>query len=198
MKKYTNYANLQNNKSFHYPFIQYFLTPIPTHNTYYLIPNTYLKLKLLAIGKTEEPYLIEGLREYETRIKRYLSLEIIEIPGLKNASHLNNQEWKTKEAAKILPYLTQNDIIILLDEKGKEMTSVEFSSFLNQKFSSGSKNLVFVIGGPYGFDESVKKKASFNLSLSKMTFSHQMVRLFFLEQLYRALTILRNEAYHHG
>jgi 23S rRNA (pseudouridine1915-N3)-methyltransferase len=156
-----------------------------------------MKVKLVALGKTDEPYLIEGMKEYETRIRRYLSLEIVEIPGLKNASHLSKQEWKAKEATKILPVFTPGDIIILLDEKGKEMTSVGFSSFLNQKFSSGSKNLVFVTGGPYGFDELVKEKAHFCLSLSQMTFSHQMVRLFFLEQLYRALTILRNEAYHH-
>ena len=156
-----------------------------------------MKVKLVSLGKTDESYLAEGMKEYGTRIRRYLPLEIIEIPGLKNASHLGKQEWKAKEAIKILPVFTPDDIIILLDEKGKEMTSIEFSSFLNQKFSSGSKNLVFVIGGPYGFDESVKKKAHFRLSLSQMTFSHQMVRLFFLEQLYRALTILRNEAYHH-
>jgi 23S rRNA (pseudouridine1915-N3)-methyltransferase len=156
-----------------------------------------MKVKLLAIGKTDEAYLIKGMEEYRNRINRYLSLEIVELPGLKNASHHSKQEWKSKEAAKILPYLTPTDVIILLDEKGKEMTSVGFSTFLNQKFSSGSKNLVFVIGGPYGFDESVVKKSHFRLSLSKMTFSHQMVRLFFLEQFYRALTILRNEAYHH-
>jgi 23S rRNA (pseudouridine1915-N3)-methyltransferase len=156
-----------------------------------------MKVKLLAIGKTDEPYLIEGIKEYSNRIQRYLSIEIIEIPGLKNASHLDRKEWKAKEATKIMPVFAPKDIIILLDEKGKEMTSVEFSSFLNQKFSNGSGNLVFVIGGPYGFDESVKNKAHSRLSLSKMTFSHQMVRLFFLEQFYRALTILRNEAYHH-
>ncbi|TRZ74612.1 MAG: 23S rRNA (pseudouridine(1915)-N(3))-methyltransferase RlmH [Bacteroidetes bacterium] len=156
-----------------------------------------MKVKLVAIGKTEEPWLIKGMKEYETRITRYLPLEVVEVPGLKNASHLGKQEWKAKEAAKILPVFTTSDIIILLDENGKEMTSVEFSSFLNQKFISGSKNLIFVIGGPYGFDESIKKKAHLQLSLSQMTFSHQMVRLFFLEQLYRALTILRNEAYHH-
>jgi 23S rRNA (pseudouridine1915-N3)-methyltransferase len=156
-----------------------------------------MKLKLLAIGKTESPYLLEGLIDYESRIRRYIPLEITEIPGLKNASNLTKSEWKGKESTKILQQLNPSDIVILLDEKGKEMTSMEFSSFLNQKFSSGSKNLVFVIGGPYGFDESVKKMAQSILSLSKMTFSHQMVRLFFLEQLYRALTILRNEAYHH-
>ena len=156
-----------------------------------------MKVKLVIIGKTEESYLITGMKEYESRIARYLSLEVVEIPGLKNASHLGKQEWKAKEAAKILPVFTTSDIIILLDEKGKEMNSVEFSSFLNQKFSSGSKNLVFVVGGPFGFDESVEKKAHFRLSLSQMTFSHQMVRLFFIEQLYRALSILRGESYHH-
>ena len=156
-----------------------------------------MKVKLLAIGKTEETFLVEGLKSYENRIKRYVTFEIIEIPGLKNASHLSKQEWKAKEAIKILSYVSSLDIIILLDDKGKEMTSIEFSSFLNQKFGSGSKNLVFIIGGPYGFDESVKKMAHFQISLSKMTFPHQLVRLFFLEQFYRALTILRNEAYHH-
>lgn len=156
-----------------------------------------MKVKLVVIGKTEESWLINGMREYENRITKYLSFDLIEIPGLKNASHLGKADWKAKEAAKILPYFTASDIVILLDEKGKEMSSVEFSSFLNQKFSSGSKNLVFVVGGPYGFDESVRKKAQFSLSLSRMTFSHQMVRLFFLEQFYRALTILRNESYHH-
>jgi len=156
-----------------------------------------MKIKLLTIGKTDEPYLLKGIKEYESRINRYLPLEIIEIPALKNTTHLSKQEWKAKEAAKLLPFLNSVDTIVLLDEKGKEMTSVEFSSFLNRQFTSGSKNLVFVVGGPYGFDDSVTKKAGFRLSLSKLTFSHQMVRLFFLEQLYRALTILRNEAYHH-
>jgi 23S rRNA (pseudouridine1915-N3)-methyltransferase len=156
-----------------------------------------MKVKLLVTGKTDEPYIRNGLDEYESRIRRYLSFETVEIPGLKNAVHLSKIEWKAKEAAKILPLLNSSDFVVLLDEKGKEMTSVEFSAFLNLKFSSGSKNLVFVVGGPYGFDDAVKKRADFKLSLSPMTFSHQMVRLFFLEQLYRALTILRNESYHH-
>jgi 23S rRNA (pseudouridine1915-N3)-methyltransferase len=156
-----------------------------------------MKVKLVVVGKTDEPYILKGIKEYEGRILRYLPLEILEIPALKNASHHGKQEWKAKEAAKILPVLSANDIVVLLDERGKELTSVEFSAFLNQKFSSGSKNLVFVVGGPFGFDDAVKRRADFRLSLSKMTFSHQMVRLFFLEQLYRALTILRNESYHH-
>jgi 23S rRNA (pseudouridine1915-N3)-methyltransferase len=156
-----------------------------------------MKIKLIAIGKTEERYLAEGIQEYTGRIRKYVSFEMTEIPGLKNASHLGKLEWKAKEAAKILPYFTSSDIVVLLDEKGKEMTSVGFSQFLNHQFGSGSKNLVFVVGGPFGFAEEVRKRASFTLSLSKMTFSHQMVRLFFAEQLYRALTILRNESYHH-
>jgi 23S rRNA (pseudouridine1915-N3)-methyltransferase len=156
-----------------------------------------MKIKLLAIGKTDEKLLKNGIIEYEGRIKHYLSFENIEIPGLKNTIHLSKDEWKAKEAAKILPVFLPGDLIILLDEKGKEMTSSEFAAFLNQKFSGGGRSLVFVIGGPYGFDDSVKKKAHFHLSLSRMTFSHQMVRLFFVEQLYRALTILRNEPYHH-
>ncbi len=156
-----------------------------------------MKIKLVVTGKTDEGYLIEGMRSYEARIKRYVSIEIIEIAGLRNASNLSREEWKAKEGAKILSLLTPKDMVILLDERGKMMSSAEFSSFLNQKFGSGSKNLVFVTGGPYGFDEGVRKRADSSLSLSRMTFSHQMVRLFFLEQLYRALTILRNEAYHH-
>ena len=133
-----------------------------------------------------------------SRIKRYVTFEIIEIPGLKNASHLGQEGMESKGSNKDSAVIfSLRMLLFFLMKKGKEMTSIEFSSFLNQKFSSGSGNLVFVIGGPYGFDESVKNKAHFRLSLSKMTFSHQMVRLFFLEQFYRALTILRNEAYHH-
>ena len=156
-----------------------------------------MKVKLITLGKTEELYLIEGLKSYESRVKRYITFEMVEVPGLKKASNLSKQEWKVKEASKILSHIAPSDKVILLDEKGKEMTSVEFAAFLNQKFVSSSKTLVFVVGGPFGFDESVKKIAQTQISLSKMTFSNQMVRLFFLEQLYRALTILRNEAYHH-
>ena len=137
------------------------------------------------------------MAEYESRINRYVKFSVLEIPGLKNALHLTTNEWKAREAEKINRYLSSNDFIILLDEKGKEMSSVEFSVFLNQKFSGSSKTLTFIVGGPYGFDVSVKQQAGQILSLSRMTFSHQMVRLFFMEQLYRALTILKNESYHH-
>jgi len=156
-----------------------------------------MNVRLIVVGKTEEPYLKTGMSEYESRIRRYVKFSILEIPGLKNALHLSKAEWKAKEAEKIIPYLSSSDFVILLDEKGKEMSSIEFSGFLNLKFSGNAKNLTFIVGGPYGFDASLKQQAGQLLSLSRMTFSHQMVRLFFMEQLYRALTILKNESYHH-
>ena len=156
-----------------------------------------MKVRLIVIGKTEVPYLKTGMSEYETRINRYVKFSMLEIPGLKNSVHLSKAEWKMREAEKIRENISSSDFVILLDEKGKEMSSVEFSGFLNQKFSGSGKTLTFVVGGPYGFDESLKQQAGQLLSLSRMTFSHQMVRLFFMEQLYRALTILKNESYHH-
>ncbi len=156
-----------------------------------------MKVLLLVVGKTEESWLKSAIEEYASRIKRYLPFEIREIPSLKNSANLTRNEWKLKEGEKILPLLTPSDQVVLLDERGTEMSSVKFSGFLEKKFQSGAKSLVFIIGGPFGFDESVKKRADFLLSLSKMTFSHQMVRLFFTEQLYRAMTILKNESYHH-
>ena len=156
-----------------------------------------MKIKLLLSGKTEEEYLKTGLREYEIRIKRYVPFEIVEIPALKNAANLSFGEQNSRECASISKRFLPGDIIVLLDEHGKEMSSTEFASFLNKQFISGSKNLVFVVGGPFGFDPSLKKQASSILSLSRMTFSHQMVRLFFAEQLYRGLTIIRGESYHH-
>jgi 23S rRNA (pseudouridine1915-N3)-methyltransferase len=157
-----------------------------------------MKVRLLLTGKTEEEYLKTGVREYETRIKRYIPFEIVEIPALKNASGLSVAEQLAREAVLITRQFQSSDIVVLLDENGTEMKSQEFSRFLNQQFLSGGKNLVFVVGGPFGFDPALRKQASYALSLSKMTFSHQMVRLFFTEQLYRALTILRGESYHHA
>ncbi len=156
-----------------------------------------MKVKLLTVGKTEEEYLKTGMREYEMRIKRYIPFEIIEIPALKNAANLPLQEQIARESVMLQRQFLTGDIVVLLDEFGKEMRSPEFASFLNKQFLTGNKNLVFVVGGPFGFDLSLKKQASFILSLSKMTFSHQMVRLFFVEQLYRGLTIMRGESYHH-
>jgi len=156
-----------------------------------------MKVKLLLIGKTEEEYLKSGIKEYESRIKRYVPFEIIEIPGLKNSANFSQSEVCTRESSLIARNIVPGDFLILLDETGKEMRSVEFASFLNRLFVSGHKNLVFVVGGPFGFDPQFKKQASFILSLSKMTFSHQMVRLFFTEQFYRGLSIIRGEQYHH-
>lgn len=156
-----------------------------------------MKIVLLLIGKTEGSWLKSAIEEYTSRIKRYLPFEIKEIPSLKNCANLSKTEWKSKEAEKILPLLHSSDHVILLDERGTEMTSVKFSDFLNKKLQSGIKKIVFIVGGPFGFDEVLKERADFQLSLSKMTFSHQMVRLFFAEQVYRAMSIIRNESYHH-
>ncbi|MDP1623751.1 MAG: 23S rRNA (pseudouridine(1915)-N(3))-methyltransferase RlmH [Bacteroidales bacterium] len=156
-----------------------------------------MKIKVLFCGKTEEEFLKTGIREYETRIKRYVPFEIVEIAGLKNSAGFSIAEQSAAESVLISKRFVPGDVIVLLDEHGKEMSSVEFASFLNRQFLSGNKNLVFVIGGPFGFDPIIKKRASAILSLSRMTFSHQMVRLFFTEQLYRGLTIIRGESYHH-
>jgi 23S rRNA (pseudouridine1915-N3)-methyltransferase len=156
-----------------------------------------MKIRLLLCGKTEENYLKTGIGEYEMRIKRYVPFEIVEIPALKNAGTLSHAEQNLREAELIGKQVLPGEALVLLDEQGKEMRSSEFATFLNKQFISGNKSLAFVVGGPFGFDPSLKKKASFILSLSRMTFSHQMVRLFFTEQLYRALTILRGESYHH-
>lgn len=156
-----------------------------------------MRIRLLVTGKTEDEYIKTGIRDYMTRINRYTPFEIIEIPALKNVSTLAVHVQKAWEAALIMKKIQSEDTLVLLDEHGKEMTSIGFANFLNQRFLSGGKVLVFLAGGPYGFDESIRKRADHILSLSKMTFSHQMVRLFFTEQFYRALTILRGESYHH-
>jgi 23S rRNA (pseudouridine1915-N3)-methyltransferase len=156
-----------------------------------------MKIRLLVTGKTEEEYLRTGIKDYEKRIRRYVPFEITEMAALKSISKLPLAEQKAREGEMILKQIQPGEIIVLLDEHGKEMTSASFATFLNQRFISGNKTMVFIVGGPYGFDEPVRKSAHHILSLSKMTFSHQMVRLFFTEQLYRALTILRGESYHH-
>jgi 23S rRNA (pseudouridine1915-N3)-methyltransferase len=156
-----------------------------------------MKTKLILVGKTDEEYLKTGIREYTSRIKRYIPFDVVEIPALKNVGNLPVAGQNTRESLLISKQLVAGDVIVLLDEHGKEMSSEEFAEFLNKQFISGNKNLVFIVGGPFGFDPLLKKQASFILSLSRMTFSHQMVRLFFTEQLYRALTIIRGESYHH-
>ncbi len=156
-----------------------------------------MKIKLLAIGKTDDKRLLQLTEEYQKRLKHYIKFELEIIPDLKNAKNLSEKEQKEREGELILKKLQATDQLILLDEKGHEFRSVEFSRFLQKKLNSGLKQLVFVIGGPYGFSEAVYQKAQGKVSLSKMTFSHQMIRLFFVEQIYRAFTILKNEPYHH-
>ena len=156
-----------------------------------------MKIKLLAIGKTDDKSLQTLIETYQNRLKHYIKFELEIIPDIKNAKNLSKSQQKEKEGELLLKKLTPTDILILLDEKGKEFRSIEFSKYLQKKMNSGIKQLVFVIGGPYGFSETVYKKSIGKISLSKMTFSHQMIRLFVIEQIYRAFTILKNEPYHH-
>ncbi|MBN8697210.1 MAG: 23S rRNA (pseudouridine(1915)-N(3))-methyltransferase RlmH [Bacteroidetes bacterium] len=156
-----------------------------------------MKITLVLNGKTEDDHIIKGFAIYEQRLKHYISFETIVIPALKNIKALSVEQQKQKEAELLFKHIQSSDKLILLDENGKEYHSVGFSEFIQQQMNSGIKNLVFVVGGPYGFSDEVYKRANGKLSLSKMTFSHQMVRLFFVEQVYRAMTILKNEPYHH-
>lgn len=156
-----------------------------------------MKISLLCISKTTEAYLQEGIRIYENRLQHYCKYQRIEIPDLKNSKNLSFDQQKQKEAELILAKISPSDFVVLLDENGKELDSVQFSKELNKWMNQSTAHVVFVIGGPYGFHASVYERANLKLSLSKLTFSHQMVRLFFTEQLYRAFSILRGEPYHH-
>lgn len=156
-----------------------------------------MKISLIAIGKTEDKYLIEGIDKYLNRLKHYINFSFTVIPDIKNTKNLTEAQQKSKEAELILKQLNNSDVVLLMDEKGKKYSSVQFSQYINKQMVGSVQNLVFIIGGPYGFDESIYKRANGSISLSDMTFSHQMVRLFFVEQLYRAFTILKNEPYHH-
>jgi len=156
-----------------------------------------MTIKLLAVGKTDSKSLQELIAEYENRLKHYIKFEIEIIPDIKNAKNLSEMQQKEKEGELILKKIQPTSILVLLDENGKQFSSVDFATYLQKKMNSGIKQLVFVIGGPYGFSEAVYKKAQAKISLSKMTFSHQMVRLFIVEQIYRGFTILKNEPYHH-
>ena len=156
-----------------------------------------MKIKLLAIGKTDNKHLIQLIEEYQNRLKHYIKFELEIIPDIKNVKNLSEVQQKEKEGALILSKLQNTDDLVLLDDKGTHFTSIEFSQYLQKKMNSGIKQIVLVIGGPYGFSDTVYKKAIAKISLSKMTFSHQMIRLFAVEQIYRAFTILKNEPYHH-
>jgi len=156
-----------------------------------------MKIKLLAIGKTDDKNLQALIATYEKRLKHYIRFESEIIPDIRNVKNLSQKEQKEKEGILILKKISPFDQLILLDEKGKEYSSMDFSKFLQKKMNSGIKQILLVIGGPYGFSDKVYQKATGKISFSKMTFSHQMIRLFVVEQIYRAFTILKNEPYHH-
>jgi len=156
-----------------------------------------MKIKLLTIGKTDAKNLQTLIETYQNRLKHYINFTVEIIPDIKNVKNLSEAQQKEKEGDLILKKISNTDVLILLDEKGKEFRSLEFSKYLQKKMNSGIKQLVFVIGGPYGFSDAVYKKSQGKISFSKMTFSHQMIRLFVVEQIYRAFTILKNEPYHH-
>ena len=152
---------------------------------------------LYVVGKTNDHKLNELAEDYRKRIERYHRFDILTIPDIKNRGKLTKYLQKKREGELITDRIKQYDYLVLLDETGKQMDSLFFSNFINARMMGSQKRLIFLIGGPYGFSDSVYKRANEKISLSKMTFSHQMVRIFFLEQLYRANTILRNEPYHH-
>ncbi len=156
-----------------------------------------MKITLLTVGKTDKDWVRQGLDIYVSRLKHYVSFSIAEIPELKNVSSLSRDQIKAKEGELILKNIRNTDDVILLDEKGKEYTSVEFAGIISNKMNYDGRDIVFVIGGAYGFSEAVYARANSKLSLSRMTFSHQMVRAIFAEQIYRAFTIMKGEPYHH-
>jgi len=156
-----------------------------------------MTIKLLAIGKTDDTSLLDLIEIYKRRLQFYTKFEFEIIPDLKRQKNLDEFQQKQKEGELIFSKISTSDRVIVLDENGKQYSSEDFASFLQKNLNSGIKQLVFVIGGPYGFSEDIYNRADAKISLSKMTFSHQMVRLFFTEQLYRAFTILKNEPYHH-
>ena len=156
-----------------------------------------MKFTLLVVGKTVEKHYIAAINDYTERTKHYTSFDIEVIPELKNTKSLSMEQQKEKEGEFILKALQPGDVVVLLDEHGKEFRSIEFANWIERKMHTVNKRLVFIIGGPYGFSQAVYGAAQEKISLSKMTFSHQMIRLIFVEQLYRAMTILNNGPYHH-
>ncbi len=157
-----------------------------------------MTLKLMAVGKTDDKQLEALTDKYVNRLKHYIKFELDFLADIKNVKNLSEAQQKEKEGQLILAKVSNTDFLVLLDERGKSFSSEAFADYLQQRMNSGVKNLIFVIGGPYGFSEAVYERANAKISLSAMTFSHQMIRLFVVEQLYRGFTILRNEPYHHG
>jgi 23S rRNA (pseudouridine1915-N3)-methyltransferase len=155
-----------------------------------------MNILLLLVGKSEAAYLIEGVAIFEKRLKHYINYQTIVIPALKNTKNFSADDFKNKEGEELVKHFAKADYIVLLDENGKTFKSKDFANFLQKQMNSGIKNLMFVVGGAFGFSEKVYNEADMKLSLSDLTFSHQMIRLFFTEQLYRAFTIIKNEPYH--
>ena len=156
-----------------------------------------MNVKLITVGKTTIPFLKEGEQEYEGRLKHYVKFERIDLKEIKRSKNTSVELLKKKEAELINSNINDSDYIVLLDAKGKEFSSIEFSEWIDRKVNFGHRSLVFLIGGAYGFDEKIYNRSQEKISFSRMTFSHQMIRLLFLEQLYRANTILKGEKYHH-
>ena len=156
-----------------------------------------MKITLLAVGKTDDPRIAELTDMYADRLQHYVNFELQLLPDLKNTKNMSEERQKNEEGKNILAQLEKSDFVTLLDERGKRLSSPQFAELINKRSVSGLKRLVFIIGGPYGLSKGVYDRANSKLSLSDMTFSHQMVRLFATEQIYRAFTILKNEPYHH-
>jgi 23S rRNA (pseudouridine1915-N3)-methyltransferase len=156
-----------------------------------------MKIQLLVVGKTGQDFVETGLNEFNSRLKHYIPFEMEVVPDIKNVRNLSFEQQKEKEGENLLKSLQTGDYVVLLDERGKEFTSLQFAEYLEKKTHSVAKRLVFIIGGPYGFSKKVQNAAHEKIALSKMTFSHQLIRLIFMEQIYRALTILNNQPYHH-
>lgn len=156
-----------------------------------------MKITLLAIGKTNAKYLQEGIDQYTKRLSHYIPFELKILPDVKTTKALTSDKQKEMEEEMFMSAIQQGDWVTLLDERGKEFTSRDFASYIDKKMITIPKNLIFIIGGPYGFSKAMYDRANEKLSLSKMTFSHEMIRLFFVEQIYRAMTILKGEPYHH-
>lgn len=156
-----------------------------------------MEIRLLTVGKTTVKFVADGISEYENRLKHYVPFSIVAIPDIRNTRKLTFDQQKEAEGKTILAQLATSDFVVLLDEHGKEFTSVQFASEIEKRMASGSKRIVFCVGGPYGFSADVHRRANAEISLSRLTFPHELVRLLFVEQLYRAFTILRNEPYHH-
>lgn len=156
-----------------------------------------MKISLICIGKTDDKYVNEGIDTYTKRLKHYIGFQLVVLPDVKNSKHLSQEQQKQKEGELLLKNILPQDTVVLLDERGTQFRSVDFAASLEKQMVASVNHLVYLIGGPYGFDDAIYRRANTKMALSKMTFSHQMIRLFFVEQVYRAMTIIRGEPYHH-